>query len=212
LLIAVLVWAQSPDLYPARGHVKGATIAAVALTPALTKAAFGSNLYKDYLVIEVAVFPDADGSLKLSTKDFVLKTSEAGDWLRSVAPSTIAMTIDEKNNPKHPPDIHKAVDVTTTNTVEYQSGSKRQGGGVYTGTEVDVGPAGRTPTPPSQHRGPQFDDMENELSARALPETIVKKPVTGFLYFFPPKKKEHSAYTLDYSGDAGEVKLTVPHV
>jgi len=52
--------------------------------------------------------------------------------------------------------------------------------------------------------------MEAELSVKALPEANVTRPVAGYLYFIPPKKKEHGNYTLDYSSDAGRMKLALP--
>jgi hypothetical protein len=216
-------WAQTPGMrprpdakdYPAHDHAPGATIAAVALSQAQVKTAFGSDTYKGYIVMEVAVYPDPNESVNLSPKDFMLKIGEGGELLRPSAPSTIALSIDEKNNPTRPPEIRRPVDVTTRSTIGYESGvynpntGKRQGV-VYTGTEVDVAPGGSTPVPPRANRGPRFDDMEAELNARALPEASVSRPVAGYLYFIPPKKKGGGAYNLDYSGDAGRLKLAVP--
>jgi hypothetical protein len=226
LLTVVLTaaWAQTPGMrprsdassYPVHDHVPGATIAAVALTSAQVKTAFGSDTYKGYIVIEVAVYPDT-GTLNLSPKDFMLKIGETGELLRPSAPSTIALSIDEKNNPTHAPDVRRPVDVTTRTTIGYDSAGtynpntgKRQGV-VYAGTEVDVAPGGSTPTPqPRANPGPRFDDMEAELNAKALPEANVSRPVAGYLYFIPPRKKANGIYNLDYSSDAGRVKLAVP--
>jgi hypothetical protein len=120
--------------YPAKDHVPGATIAAAALSPTQVKNAFGTDTYKGYLVLEVAVFPDSIGTLNLSPKDFMLKIGGSGEILRPSAPSTVALSIDEKNNPSHPPDIRRPVDVTTTSTIGYDSAGaynpntgKRQG-------------------------------------------------------------------------------------
>jgi hypothetical protein len=52
--------------------------------------------------------------------------------------------------------------------------------------------------------------MEAELSAKALPEETVTRPVAGYLYFASPKKKPTGIYELDYSNDSGLVKLSVP--
>jgi hypothetical protein len=216
-------WAQTPgtrprpdaNSYPIHGHVAGANIAAVTLSSSQVKNAFGSDTYKGYIVIEVAVFPDPKDTLDLSPKDFMLRIGENGELLRPSAPSTIALSIDEKNNPTHPPEIRRPVDVTTRTTIGYDSAGtynpntgKRQGV-VYAGSEVDVAPGGSTPPSPRANRGPRFDDMEAELNAKALPEAQISRPVAGYLYFIPPKKKG-GAYTLDYSSDAGRLQLTLP--
>jgi hypothetical protein len=223
-------WAQTssmrprPDAndYPANGHVPGATIAAVALSPAQVKTAFGSDTYKGYIVLEVAVYPDPNERVLLSPKDFMLKIGEVGELLRPSAPATIALSIEEKNNPTRSQDISRPVDVTTRTTIGYDSAGtynpntgKRQGA-VYAGSEVDVAPAGRnTPSRPRANRGPRFDDMEAELNARALPEETASRPVAGYLYFIPPhkkanEKKANGNYNLDYSSDIGRLKLALP--
>jgi hypothetical protein len=217
-VVMATAWAQSPGNYPVTSHVPGAMMAAKALSPAQVKTAFGSDTYKGYIVIEVAVFPDAGASFDLSPRDFLLRIGESGELLRPSAPSTIALAIDEKNNPTHPPDVRRPVDVTTRTTIGYDSAGaynpntgKRQAV-IYTGTEVDVAPGGSTPArPPRASKGPSFDSMEAELSAKALPETSVSRPVAGYLYFIPPKKKATGMYNLDYSNDAGSrLRLAVP--
>jgi hypothetical protein len=229
-LISAAAWAQTSgvrprpdaDSYPAKDRVPDATIAAAALSSAQVKSVFGTDAYKGYIVMEVAAFPDPNGVLRLSPQDFMLRIGATGEFLRPSAPATIALSINEKNNPPHPPQIRSPVDITTTSTIGYDSAGaynpntgKRQGA-VYTGTEVAVAPAGtmgRNPTPPSSNRGRSFDDMEAELSAKALAETTVSRPLAGYLYFIPPKKKVKNAsstYDLEYSGDSGRVKLSVP--
>jgi hypothetical protein len=204
--------------YPAKDHVSGATIAAIALSPAQVKAVFGTDSYKGYIVLEVAVYPDSNSTLNLSPKDFMLKIGATGEILRSSAPSTVALSIDEKNNPSHPPEIRRPVDVTTTSTIGYDSAGAynpntgKTHGVVYTATQVDVAPGGTMPRPTPQpgNKGRGFDAMEAELSANALPEETVSRPVAGYLYFPAPKKKASGAFELDYSNDTDRVKLSVP--
>jgi hypothetical protein len=43
-----------------------------------------------------------------------------------------------------------------------------------------------------------------------LPEATISRPVAGYLYFIPPKKKASGTYNLDYSNDSGRLKLAVP--
>jgi hypothetical protein len=230
-LIFTAAWAQTPGVrprqdageYPAREHIPGATIAAALLSAAQVKSAFGTDTYKGFIVMEVAVFPDtsgpdANGRLELSPKDFMVKINSSGELLRYAAPSTVALSIDEKNNPTHPPEIRGPVDVSTTSTIGYDSAGsinpntgKRQGA-VYTATEVDIAPAGtmRNNRPLRGNKGRGFDTMEAELSAKALPEVTVTQPIAGYLYFMPPKKKAGGSVELSYSSDAGRAKLLVP--
>jgi hypothetical protein len=203
--------------YPASAHIPGATLAAAALSSAQVKSAFGTDVYKGYIVLEVAIFPDPSENLKVSPNDFFLKVG-GGDFLRPSAPATIANEIDEKNNPTYPPDVRRPVDVTTTSTIGYDSAgvydpnTGKRHGVVYAGTEVAVGPGGsmgRNPTP-SASKGRGFDAMEAELSGKELPEGTVSRPQAGYLYFLPPKKKVSGVYELEYSGDSGRVKLSIP--
>jgi hypothetical protein len=201
--------------YPAKGRVPTATFAAAVLSPAQIKASFGTDTYKGYIVLEVAVFPDDPReALKLSPQDFTLQIG--GLFLRPSAPATVALSIEEKNNPFHAPKVRSPVDVVTTSTIGYDSGGaynpntgKRQGT-VYTATQVDVAPAGTLAHGPAPHKGRNFDDMEGELSAKALPETAVSRPVAGYLYFIPPRKKATGIYDLQYAGDSGQTQLSVP--
>lgn len=222
--ISTLTWAQTPGMrplpdasnYPVHDHLPGATMAAGAVSSARLKAVFGSNIYKGYIVIEVAVFPDPNEHLALSQRDFVLKIGETGELLRPSAPSTIAFAIDEKNHPSRTVDMRPQVDMTVRGTIGYDSAGtynpssgKRQGT-VYAGSEVDVATGARRPTQARANSGPRVGDMVTELEARALPETTVSQPVAGYLYFIPPKKKPNGNYNLDYSIDAGRLKLSVP--
>jgi hypothetical protein len=219
-------WAQSPGVrpradansYPATVHVPGATIAAAALSADQVKSAFGTDTYKNYIVLEVAFFPDPNETVKVSPNDFMLKIGGQGELLRPSTPANIANAIDEKNNPTHAPDVNRPVDVTTSSTIGYDSAGaynpntgKRQGV-LYTGTEVTVAPGGtarpRSATSSSKGRG--FDTMETELTAKALPDATVSRPQAGYLYFMAPKKKANGVYELDYLGDSGRVKLSVP--
>jgi hypothetical protein len=222
--LAAFVYGQTPGMrprpdaqsYAAKEQVPGATLAATALSAAQVKSAFGSDTYKGYLVVEVAIYPDSGGSFTVSPKDFMLKIGETGELLRPSAPATVALTIDERNNPQRTPDIRKRADVTMTSTIGYDSAGTynpntgRRQGAVYAGTEVDVSPGRTVPSQPHANKGRGFDSMEAELSDKALPEGSFSRPVAGFLYFQAPKKKASGNYNLDYLADAGRFKLDVP--
>ena len=223
MLAAIVVFGQTPgmrprpdaDTYAAKAQAPGAMVAATALSAAQIKSAFGADTYKGYLMVEVAVYPDA-GAFAISPKDFMLRVGETGELLRPSAPATVALTIDEKNNPYRTPDIRKRADVTTTSMIGYDSAGtynpntgKRQGA-VYAATEVDVSPGRTVPSQPKVTKGPSFDRMEAELNDKVLPDGSFSRPVAGLLYFEAPKRQAKGNYNLDYLGDAGRVKLVVP--
>lgn len=226
-LVSAAAWAQTsgirprPDAtsYPAKGHIPDATIAAAALSAAQVKSVFGTDTYKDFIVMEVAVFPDPNGVLKVSPQDFILNIGATGEFLRPSAPAAVALFIEEKNNPVHPPSVRSPVDVMATTTIGYDSAGAydpntgKRRGAVYTATQAGVAPAGTmggNPAPASRNKGRSLDQIEAELSAKALAESTTLRPLAGYLYFVPPGKKASGPYELNYSGDSGRVKLSVP--
>jgi hypothetical protein len=53
--------------------------------------------------------------------------------------------------------------------------------------------------------------MQMELDEQGLPDTVVQKPVAGYLYFpAGSKTKKLTSVELVYDSDAATVKLTLP--
>ena len=179
--------------------------------------------FKGYTVVEVAFYPDP-GNLRISPEDFTLRlTGDKSAEMRPVAPSVIARALGKKS-PSQIPSIKSPVEISTTNTIGYetyptydQSGRPRQSGGVVTGAGVGVGTGvgggGRAPD-----RIPDNDreSIEAELANRSLQEDTISQPTAGFLYFRNSNsKKKDAAYELQYAPNSDSapvtpVKLVIP--
>jgi len=228
---AAAAWAQSPSIHPrpnihdyrVQTKVQGATIAASVLTPADVKGTFTMDLTsKGYTVVEVAFYPE-QGSMKISPDDFSLRlTGEKSAEMRPLSPTIVAHSIGRKT-PSQTPSIKPPVDVSTTNTIGYESyptidqnGRQRQTGGVVMGSEVGVGvggPQGRSA--PDRIPDDDRDTIESELANRSLQEDTISQPAAGFLYFRNSSSKKNVAYELQYapnsdSGQTTPVKLLIP--
>jgi hypothetical protein len=229
---AAALWSQTPSMHPrpnmhdyrVQAKVMGATLAAAVLSPAEVRSTFTLDLAsKGYTVVEVAFYPDP-GNLRISPEDFTLRlTGDKSAEMRPVAPSVIARALGKKS-PSQIPSIKSPVEISTTNTIGYetyptydQSGRPRQSGGVVTGAGVGVGTGvgggGRAPD-----RIPDNDreSIEAELANRSLQEDTISQPTAGFLYFRNSNsKKKDAAYELQYAPNSDSapvtpVKLVIP--
>jgi hypothetical protein len=205
-----------PADYPAHESVPEVTIAAAVLTPDQAKSQFATDM-REYLVIEVGVYPADGKSLDISTGDFALRAGGRGDIVRAANPRAIAAASQRKNAPQtsNPSDIT----LYPTATVGVGSGrdpiTGRRSTGVYTGAGVGVGigGSGMPPDPP----GPASTDrdrevMQLELSDKMLPEGKTSAPVAGYLYFPLPAKAKSAGLELHYYAPSGKVRVMLPPV
>jgi hypothetical protein len=202
--------------YPAHETGSGLTVAAAAISAEQVKHMFATDLSR-YIVIELAVFPEAGQDVDVFTGDFALKIGADADAIRPANPGAVAGVLQRKNTPKQ----GKASDVTIHPgaTIGYESGTvydpvtgRSRGGGVYTGAGVGVGVGDPGPTPPRP--GSTDRDrvtMEQELEDKALPEGKSSRVVAGYLYFPRPSGKQRNAlYEITYYGQSGKLKIAVP--
>jgi hypothetical protein len=171
----------------------------------MAKKIFPSEVYKNYLIVETAVFPLGGKTVDVDSFDFVLKVS-TGEMSYPRTPGEIVSKWEEKNAPQPP----GKVDVTTETGVVYASGNdpvngRYHGWGTYTG--VGVGPGQPTPPRPLS-TDPQV--FEANVRARALPQGPAAQPVAGYLYFALPSKKAKSGpLELRYQKDGALVSLPI---
>lgn len=201
--------------YPAHQAGKGVTIAAAAIAPEQVAKLFATDLNRGgYLVVEVAVFPEANGEVNVLSRDFLLRIGSDPTTVRPASAQAIASSLQRKNTPKprQPGDLT----VYPTATVGYESGTYngQRRGGVYTAAGVgvgigDPGPAG-VPRPASTDQDRYT--MQQELEDKGLPEGKTTQVVAGYLFFPKPASAKHvrSEYHLTYYAAEGEVSLTVP--
>lgn len=187
----------SPADYAAHAEQSGAKMAAEVLSPDDVRNLFSTDL-RNYIVVEVAVWPKEGGQLDVSGVDFGLKTDPGRAPVRPASARTIA-TINQKRSRSRTDDIvlYPSVGVTT--------------GSWGTGTQVGVGVGmgGGAPGPASTGRDREV--MEQELDERALPDVVATKPVAGYL-FFPaaPKGRKSASYELIYDSEAGRLAASLP--
>jgi len=178
---------------------------------------FAVDISKEYVVLEVAVFPKGPDGPDLASDDFTIKSGDKGDLIHAADPTTVASVIQRKNAPRWPGE--KQSDVYTEANVGYGTGTDPTTGrrihDVYGGTGVGVerGPGYGAPQPPRP--GATSEDrveLQGQLSAKTLPVGSSNKAVAGYLYF-PAEvvKKKDGKYWLVYLGDpSGRVTLALP--
>jgi len=205
----------TPDDYPARVAGKGYTLAAAVLTPQEVKKQFATDLNKGYVVVEIAVFPQAGQDVTLSTKDFMARYGSGSEIERPVSPDTIAARLGKKDSPSSP-DLPGKVHVYTGETIGYEHGTVgpngRSGGGVYTATTTGVGVGDRPypPPPPASSGGMDAAGIQAELDDLSLPDKTITENTGGYLYFAKPGKGKSSPLHLTYYGEQGKIELALP--
>ena len=193
--------------YQAAGENANAMIGAAELSRKQVRKTFVSNMRKDYVVVEVGVFPK--NGLKLSPADFVLHAANSDKAIAPADPKTMASRINEKDQ--------KGTDVAVYpyETVTYSTGGdpydpyygpNHHGVTTSTGVNVVTKPNRRDP----KTRAGDASAMVAELTEKSLPESEISKPVGGYIYF-PITGEEASSYTLEYkSQDGTTVLLPLP--
>ena len=201
--------------YPAHSTAAEVSLGAAVIPPAQVKKLFATDLNGGgYIVLEVAVYPEAGREVNVAPGDFMLQMGPNSETVRSVSPEAIAAILQRKNMPPPPP---KPGDITVTPnaTIGYESGgydpvTGQRVHGVYTGVGVGVGVggAGAPPVAGPAATGRDRDTMQQELSDKALPEGKTTKPVAGYLYFpRPARKVKNAAPELTWYGASRQLKL-----
>jgi hypothetical protein len=194
------------------------TLGAAVLTPDEVKSALSTDL-KQYIVLEVGVYPAAGKTIELNPHDFALRAGEQGNIVRAAAPQAIAASNQRKNSPAPRQGSGRDVTLYPTATVGVANGpdpvTGRNRTGVYTGAGVGVGVGGNNgpaypdpPRPGSTDRDREV--MQQELADMMLPEGQFTAPVSGYLYFPIPQKARTAALELQYFGAGGKVRVALP--
>ncbi len=178
---------SAPTDYQAQAKVGTVTLAADFdghAVPTL-EAAYSTE---DYVVVELALFGDADAKLKLSVEDFTLKINDRKAPYTSQPFEYVARSL--KDPEWQPPDADKEEKKSKT-------GINTGGGGGDTGTPLP-------PKMPLELRRA----MELRVHKSVLPEGERALPVAGFIFFqYHGKPQGIKSMALVYSGPAGTVSL-----
>ena len=207
LVGTISLWAQRPGDglkprpnaidYAGHSEDKGVKIGAEVVSPDNVRNLFSTDL-SSYVVVEVAVWPAGSKSLDLSAVDFALKLDSNRAPVRPVSPRTISGVLQRKGQSRRD-------DIVLYPTVGVTTGTW----GTGTSVGVGVGMGGGPPGPASTDQDRRV--MQMELEDTGLPETVVQKPVAGYLYFpAGSKNRKLTSVELIYDSDAASVKMTLP--
>jgi len=183
------------------------------LTPDQVKGTFATDL-KQYLVIEVGVYPEAGHTIDLSASDFALRVGAQGDIVRAANPGAMAAANQRKHMP--PPSRRSDVTLYPSATVGVATGTDpvtgRRAHGVYTdtGVGIGIGDQGMPAPPPPGSTDRDRDVMNQELADKTLPDGKTTEPVAGYVYFRLPPKARGSALELQYFGANGKLRVPLP--
>ena len=193
--------------YPAHETTVGAAV----VPPDQVRKIFATDLNRGgYIVVEVAVYPEAGRVVDLSAADFLSRIdSEA---VRPVAGSAIAAILAKhEHNSLQPNDVTVVTSASVGRATVNDPVTGRRGTVVYTDTSVGVG-VGRSGGPPN----PAATDrdraaIQQELEEKSLPEGTATSAVAGYLYFPRPRGKAKSgAVELTYYSGSSQLKLRLP--
>lgn len=195
-----------------RNHVEanGIGLGAQVLNDAQVKQRFITEFDRNYLVVEVALYPEEGKNLEIQPSEFVLHIAGEDLTLRSENPRIIAASL--QNVQKSTRDITFIPQVgvgyeTGGRGYDPTTGRTRSTGGVYTSTGVAVVMGDSQPPHPKNE-----EVMEIELSEKGLPEGTYAKPVSGYLYFRVGEdnfKDSNAEFELTFELDGEETALVL---
>jgi hypothetical protein len=167
--------------YAIHGEIDGTQIGLAVISAAEAKKLIVSDPSAEFLVIEVALYPQPGHDLAVSRNNFRFYVRGRDRALYPENPKVVASLLQEKNS--------RAKDVVLVPQVGvgYESGGTGydptygrypRRGGWYTSTGVGVGVDNAGPVSPKDR-----DTMELELTEKGLPDGTATRPIAGFLYF-----------------------------
>lgn len=201
-----------PDKYDAHAAQDGLGIGATLLTANQAKKAFSTDVDRCCQIVEVALYPAKDGLTEVSLNDFALRIVGEDIAAKPSSPELVAGKLQKRSEPIS--DGHDVV-ISHTAGVGYGTGGidpvtgQPRPGGVYTTTGVGVGVGGSHPAPGPSAGSTEADrrTMELKLREKGLPEGNTAAPVSGYLYFSLPRKK-NAKYQLEYAVNGNPIVLT----
>jgi hypothetical protein len=194
----------SPSAYAVQGQSGGLKIAAEIVPSNVVGKKFSPEIAKDYIVVEVAVYPAVGSTLKLEAGDFSLRVGQLVGHAEK--------PMDVGAWPEGPPTKRLPVDVTAEAGIIHESDNdpvygRRQATGTYTGVTVSTPPRDLPPPPPNPN--PQY--VYDRIQRLALPEGDTRGGVAGYLYFPQRSKhKKNDEIQLRYATNADGVNLLFP--
>jgi hypothetical protein len=216
ITVSVLVMASDEGVsprasasdYDARQSTTDATLAAAIVPARQIEKLFSAEIARQYIVLEVAVYPQSGQTFDVDWFDFALKI---GDTVAHVEkPRDVATAWPEKNRVSDKP-----VTVITEAGVAYGRTSDplnghRTGWSTYEGVGVTNDPRAATSPPTPRQDDPQT--IEERVRERMLPEGRARRAIAGYLFFPQFKRKRHKADVteLQWSKNRASAILLLP--
>lgn len=203
---------SSSSDYPVHQETKGATIAAVRISPEQLNKTFPTDFSKKYVVVEVAIYPSA-GAVDVVANDFVLRFAD-GESHPDTAEEIAGLW--RSHSTAHPDPTSRTHVTTDTGVImatgtDPNTGRRVNGVGTYERVGVSGGDDGNRPVQyPAGSTTVDADRMEAQLDKWALPEGKTASPVAGYVYFPVSAKRSKGALELQYSHDGSSVSLKLP--
>ena len=199
---------SSPSEYQAHEAVRGAVLAASVIAPDQVARIFSSAVSKNFVVVDLAVFPENGRSVDLSSIDFSLNTNLASTpaevaWHGKKQPS-----LDPRIPSSRPVNVTTEVGVAVASGTNPATGRTQHGVGTYEGVAVDNYPRPAAP-PPSSSSTDNTYVLEGKLRGYELQEGPTSAPISGYLYFPLDKKRKGDVPVLEYSRSGERARLTL---
>ena len=196
-----------PAEYQAHDAVRGAVIAASVLAPDQAARIFSGAVSKNFVVVDVAVFPESGHAFDISAIDFSLNTSfpaTAGEvaWHGKKQPDA-----DPRIPASRPVNVSAEAGIAVGSRTDPATGRTQHGVGGYGGVGVDNYP--RPAAPASTSSADTTYAMEGKLRGYELQDGPASAPISGYLYFPVDKKHKGDAPVLEYSRSGERARLTL---
>jgi len=170
---------------------------------------FSAEIAKNYVVLEVAVYPKNAAIVDVRLFDFGLRFGGEQET-RPDTPDQASVPWRENRGIQDRIQTTEEIGVFVGTGTDPVTGQRTTRTGTYerVGAGVGTSPDQRFPDPPA---GPNPRVLEDKLSAKALPEGKTSHPIGGYLYFpQPTKKAKDGKLELTYSKDGTSFALSLP--
>ncbi|HEY7334111.1 MAG TPA: hypothetical protein VH639_04445 [Bryobacteraceae bacterium] len=167
---------------------------------------FSSEIDRNYVVMEVAVYPQGGATIDVQPLDFALRFAGQQET-HPDTPEDASLPLRERPGIKGPVEVTSEVGVIVATQKDPATGRRTTGVGTYEATGVAVGNPQSNPPPPAP-RGPDPRIVQDRLQAKALPLGKTGSPAAGYLYFpKPTRKPSNNLLELIYSKGNSSIDL-----
>jgi hypothetical protein len=196
-----------PTDYPVHDSAKTAILAAAIVPQDQVKNLFSSAMAKNYVVVEVAIYPEDNRTFNVDLIDFELNTGD--QFVRASEPGDLGTIWSSAKGPSignGGPNVTTETGVIVARETDPITGRPRTNVGTYEGVAVSNYPRPDNPPPPPS---PKQSDIDAKILRMALRVGPTKDPIAGYLFFRHQRRKQDT-YTLNYSNDDFSVDLKFP--